>query len=51
MTAMAQPASPLSVGSLTQLTLSLIAIVALILAIGWVLKRFKLSAAARLRRH
>ena len=45
MTAMAQPASPLSVGSLTQLTLSLIAIVALILAIGWVLKRFKLSAA------
>jgi flagellar protein FliO/FliZ len=43
MTAMAQPASPLSIGSLTQLTLSLIAIVALILAIGWVLKRFKLS--------
>ena len=33
MTAMAQPASPLSVGSLAQLTLSLIAIVALILAI------------------
>jgi flagellar protein FliO/FliZ len=44
MTAMAQPASPLSIGSLTQLTLSLVAIVALILAIGWVLKRFKLSA-------
>jgi flagellar protein FliO/FliZ len=44
MTAMAQPASPLSIGSLTQLTLSLIAIVALILAIGWVLKRFKLNA-------
>jgi flagellar protein FliO/FliZ len=44
MTAMAQSASPLSVGSLTQLTLSLIAIVALILAIGWVLKRFKLAA-------
>jgi flagellar protein FliO/FliZ len=43
MTAMAQPASPLSVGSLTQLTLSLVAIVALILAIGWVLKRFKLA--------
>jgi len=42
MTGMA-PASPLSVGSLTQLTLSLIAIVALILAIGWVLKRFKLA--------
>jgi flagellar protein FliO/FliZ len=44
MTAMAQSASPLSVGSLTQLTLSLIAIVALILGIGWVLKRFKLAA-------
>jgi flagellar protein FliO/FliZ len=38
------PASPLSVGSIAQLTLSLIAIVALILAIGWVLKRFKLNA-------
>jgi flagellar protein FliO/FliZ len=34
----------LSVGSLTQLTLSLAAIVALILAIGWVLKRFRLAA-------
>ena len=44
MTAMAQSASPLSIGSLAQLTLSLIAIVALILAIGWVLKRFKLNA-------
>ncbi|HEX3914487.1 MAG TPA: flagellar biosynthetic protein FliO [Steroidobacteraceae bacterium] len=44
MTPLAQPASPLSVGSLAQLTLSLIAIVALILAIGWVLKRFKLNA-------
>jgi flagellar protein FliO/FliZ len=44
MTAMAQPASPLSVGSLTQLTLSLIAVVALILAIGWLLKRFKFAA-------
>jgi flagellar protein FliO/FliZ len=44
MTAVAQPVSPLSIGSLTQLTLSLIAIVALILAIGWVLKRFKLNA-------
>ena len=41
---MAQSVSPLSVGSLTQLTLSLIAIVALIFAIGWVLKRFKLAA-------
>ena len=44
MTVLAQPASPLSVGSLTQLTLSLIAIVALIFAIGWLLKRFKLNA-------
>jgi flagellar protein FliO/FliZ len=44
MMGMAQPASPLSVGSLTQLTLSLVAIVALILAIGWVLKRLKLAA-------
>jgi flagellar protein FliO/FliZ len=43
MTGMAQPASPLSMGSLTQLTLSLVAIVALILALGWVLKRFKLT--------
>jgi len=43
MTGMAQPASPLSVGSLTQLTLSLIAIVALILAISWALKRLKMS--------
>jgi flagellar protein FliO/FliZ len=43
MTGMAQPASPLSVGSLTQLTLSLIAIVFLILAISWALKRLKLA--------
>jgi flagellar protein FliO/FliZ len=43
MTAMAQPASPLSVGSLAQLTLSLIAIVALILAVSWALKRLKLA--------
>jgi flagellar protein FliO/FliZ len=40
---MAQPASPLSVGSLTQLTLSLLAIVALIVAISWVLKRLKMA--------
>ena len=40
---LAQPASPLSVGSLTQLTLSLIAIVALIFAISWALKRLKLA--------
>jgi flagellar protein FliO/FliZ len=39
-----QPASPLSVSSLTQLTLSLVAIVALIFAISWALKRFRLSA-------
>ncbi len=43
MTGLAQPAAPLSVGSLTQLTLSLFAIIALILAIGWVLKRCKLA--------
>lgn len=43
MTGMAQPASPLSVGSMTQLTLSLIAIVALILVISWALKRLKLA--------
>ena len=43
MTGTAQAASPLSVGSLTQLTLSLIAIVALIIAISWALKRLKLA--------
>ena len=43
MTGLAQPASPLSVGSLMQLTLSLTAIVALILAISWALKRLKLA--------
>jgi flagellar protein FliO/FliZ len=43
MTGLAQPASPLSVGSLTQLTVSLIAIVALILAISWALKRLRLA--------
>jgi flagellar protein FliO/FliZ len=40
---MAQPASPLSIGSLTQLTLSLLAIVLLIFAISWLLKRFKVA--------
>jgi flagellar protein FliO/FliZ len=40
---MAQTASPLSAGSLAQLTLSLIAIVALIVAISWLLKRFNLA--------
>jgi len=39
-----QPASPLSAGSLAQLTLSLIAIVALILALSWALKRLKIGA-------
>ncbi len=43
MTGIAQPASPLSVSSLAQLTLSLIAIVALIIAVSWALKRFKLA--------
>ena len=43
MTGMAQPASSLSVSSTAQLTLSLIAIVALSCASGWVLKRFKLG--------
>lgn len=43
MTGMAQPASPLSVGSLWQLCLSLFAIVALILVISWALKRLKLA--------
>jgi flagellar protein FliO/FliZ len=43
MTGMGQPASPLSVGSMAQLTLSLIAIVGLILAISWMLKRLKLA--------
>jgi flagellar protein FliO/FliZ len=40
---MVQPASPLSVGSVAQLALSLAAIVALILAVSWVLKRLKLG--------
>jgi flagellar protein FliO/FliZ len=43
-TGLAQSASPMSVGSLTQLTLSLIAIVGLILAISWALKRLKLAS-------
>lgn len=43
MTGISQPASPLAVSSLAQLTLSLVAIVALIFAIGWVLKRFRLA--------
>jgi flagellar protein FliO/FliZ len=43
MTVMAQPASPLSVSSLAQLTFSLVAIVALIFAVSWVLKRLRLA--------
>ncbi len=43
MTGLVQPASPLSVGSVAQLALSLAAIVALILAVSWVLKRLKLG--------
>jgi flagellar protein FliO/FliZ len=36
-----QPASPVSVGGVAQLALSLAAIIALILAVGWVLKKLK----------
>ena len=43
MNGIAQPASPLSVGSVAQLALSLAAIVAFILALSWVLKRLKLG--------
>jgi flagellar protein FliO/FliZ len=43
MTGMAQPASPLSVSSLAQLTLSLLAIVVLIFAISWALKRLRMA--------
>lgn len=44
MTGLAQPVSPLSISSLAQLTLSLVAIVGLIFAISWVLKRLKVAA-------
>jgi flagellar protein FliO/FliZ len=40
---MAQPASPFSVGSLAQLTLSLLVIVGLIFALSWLLKRFRIA--------
>lgn len=43
MTSLAAPASPLSVGSVAQLTLSLAAIVALIFALSWIVKRLKLG--------
>jgi flagellar protein FliO/FliZ len=42
-TGMAQSASPLSAGSLAQLTFSLLAIVALIIAVSWLLKRLKMA--------
>ena len=44
MNGLAQPASPLSMSSVAQLTLSLVAIVALIYAISWFLKRARLTA-------
>ena len=44
MTGMMQPASPLSAGSLAQLTLSLIAVVALIVGLSWALKRLRVGA-------
>jgi flagellar protein FliO/FliZ len=43
MTGLSQSASPLSVSSLAQLTLSLLVIVGLILAISWVLRRTRLA--------
>ena len=43
MTTLAAPASPLSVGSVAQLTLSLAAIVALIFVVSWIVKRLKLG--------
>ena len=43
MNGLVQPASPVSVGSVAQLALSLAAIVALILVVSWVLKRLKLG--------
>ncbi len=43
MTTLPAPESPLSVGSVTQLTLSLAAIVALIFAVSWIVKRLKLG--------
>jgi flagellar protein FliO/FliZ len=42
-TGVVPPASPLSVGSVAQLALSLAAIIALIFAVSWVLKRLKLG--------
>lgn len=42
MTALAQPASPLSAGSIAQLTLSLVLIIGIIFALSWLLKRFRI---------
>jgi flagellar protein FliO/FliZ len=42
-TGLSQTASPLSVSSLAQLTFSLLAIVALIVAVSWALKRLKMA--------
>jgi flagellar protein FliO/FliZ len=42
-TSMASPVSPLTAGSLAQLTLSLLAIVGLIFALSWLMKRLKFS--------
>ncbi|MFI4891055.1 MAG: FliO/MopB family protein [Steroidobacterales bacterium] len=39
----AQSASPFSFGSLAQLTLSLLVIIGLILALSWLLKRFRIA--------
>lgn len=44
MTSIASPASPLTAGSLTQLTLSLLAIVGLIFALSWLMRRLKFTA-------
>jgi flagellar protein FliO/FliZ len=41
---MIQPASPLTAASLAQLTLSLIAVVALIVGLSWALKRLRVGA-------
>lgn len=43
MSSVSAPVSPLSIGSLAQLMLSLLAIVALILAVSWALKKLKVA--------
>jgi flagellar protein FliO/FliZ len=42
--AIAQPASPVSLSALAQLSLSLLVVVALIFGVAWALKRFKIAA-------